>query len=315
MLSNFIFSINAVIPVFLIMLLGYELKRRELLSAGFLASGNKLLFYIALPIMLFRGVYTNDIRDFIDFRFIAFVLGITMATFFTLWGIASIFIKEKSVVASVVQGSFRGNFALMGIPIILNLAGNAGMARAALVVVFAIPFFNVLSIMVLAPCTGEKVGVKSVILAVLKNPSNILIAIGIILTLLNLSLPAILNVTMNSIANLASPLALLCIGGGMVFHGFDAKFKYAAIASAIKIIVVPIIFTTSAILLGFRDYDLAVILVLGGVPTATISYAMAAQMGGDTSVAGTIIVITTLASAVTLTLFIYVMRVLGLLVI
>jgi len=297
------------------MLLGYELKRRELLSAGFLASGNKLLFYIALPIMLFRGVYTNDIRDFIDFRFIAFVLGITMATFFTLWGIASIFIKEKSVVASVVQGSFRGNFALMGIPIILNLAGNAGMARAALVVVFAIPFFNVLSIMVLAPCTGEKVGVKSVILAVLKNPSNILIAIGIILTLLNLSLPAILNVTMNSIANLASPLALLCIGGGMVFHGFDAKFKYAAIASAIKIIVVPIIFTTSAILLGFRDYDLAVILVLGGVPTATISYAMAAQMGGDTSVAGTIIVITTLASAVTLTLFIYVMRVLGLLVI
>jgi len=311
MLDNFLFSLNVVFPVFLVMFLGYLLKKREVITSGFLSSGNKIVYYIGLPALLFRGVYTTEIGEFVDLGFIAFTLISSVAAFFIIWGVSAIFLKEKTVRASFAQGAYRGSFALLGIPLILNLAGYAGMARAAIVITFVVPFFNVFSILALAPCTGEKLGFWATIWTVLKNPSNVMIAIGILLAVFDLSLPVMVSGSINTVANLATPLALLCLGGGMVFKGFDAKFKYAAIASVIKVIIMPIIITTIAVLFGFRDYELAVIVILVGVPSAVVGYAMAAQMGGDTYVAGTIVVISTIMSAVTLTVFIYVLRALS----
>ena len=311
MLDNFLFSLNVVVPVFVVMFLGYALKKRDIITSGFLASGNKIVYFIGLPALLFRGVYSVEIGAFMDGRFVAFTLIGSVAAFFIIWGVSAIFLKEKGVLAAFAQGAYRGSFALLGTPLIINLAGEAGMARAALVVVFVVPFFNVFSIMALAPCTGEKVGFFRVILAVIKNPSNIMIALGIVLAVFELPLPIMVAGAINTTANLATPLALLCLGGGMVFHGFDAKFKYAMIGSVIKVVFMPLIFIILAVAFGFRDYDLAVIVMLFGVPSAVVGYAMAAQMGGDTYVAGTIVVISTIMSAATLTVFIYVLRVLG----
>jgi len=315
MLDNFLFSLNVVVPVFLVMAVGYILKKTGVVSPEFLKSGNKIVYYIGLPVLLFRGVYTTDIGDFIDFRFVAFALISTTASFFVIWGVSALFLKEKTVLASFAQGSYRGSFALLGIPLILNIAGDAGMARAALIVVFVVPFFNVYSIMALAPCAEGRVGVKTIFLEVIKNPSNIMIAVGIVLSVIGWRLPEMVSGAVNTTANMATPLALLCLGGGMTFKGFDKKFKYAVIGSLIKVIVMPVLFVTAAIALGFRDYDLAVILMLGGIPSAVVGYAMAVQMGGDEYVAGTIIVISTLMSAGTLTVFIYVLRMMGMLAI
>jgi len=315
MVENFLFSLNVVVPVFVVMFLGFILKKREVITPGFLESGNKIVYYIGLPALLFRGVYTTNIGEFIDAKFISFTVITSVAAFFIIWGVSAIFLKEKPVLASFAQGAYRGSFALLGTPLIINLAGDAGMARAALVVVFVVPFFNVFSILALAPCTGEKLSVWKTIGKVLKNPSNVMIAIGILLAVFNLSLPVMVNGAINTTANLATPLALLCLGGGMTFHGFDAKFKYAMIGSVIKVAIMPAIFVVIAAVFGFRDYDLAVILLLFGVPSAVVGYSMAAQMGGDTYIAGTIVVFSTIMSAVTLTTFIYVLRVLGMLAI
>jgi len=312
--ENFLFSLNVVVPVFVVMFLGYILKKWGVISSGFLTSGNKIVYYIGLPALLFRGVYTIDIGEYIDAKFIAFTVITSIAAFFIIWGVSAIFLKEKTVLASFAQGAYRGSFALLGTPLIINLAGDAGMARAALVMVFVVPFFNVFSILALAPCTGEKLGFWATIWAVLKNPSNVMIAFGIVLAVFDLSLPIMVNGAINTTANLATPLALLCLGGGMVFHGFDAKFKYAMIGSVIKIAIMPIIMIAIAVAFGFRDYDLAVIMLLFAVPSAVVGYSMAAQMGGDTYIAGTIVVISTIMGAVTITVYIYVLRVLGLLV-
>ena len=314
MAENFLFSLNVVVPVFVVMFLGYILKKWGVISSGFLTSGNKIVYYIGLPALLFRGVYTIDIGEYIDAKFIAFTVITSIAAFFIIWGVSAIFLKEKTVLASFAQGAYRGSFALLGTPLIINLAGDAGMARAALVMVFVVPFFNVFSILALAPCTGEKLGFWATIWAVLKNPSNVMIAFGIVLAVFDLSLPIMVNGAINTTANLATPLALLCLGGGMVFHGFDAKFKYAMIGSVIKIAIMPIIMIAIAVAFGFRDYDLAVIMLLFAVPSAVVGYSMAAQMGGDTYIAGTIVVISTIMGAVTITVYIYVLRVLGLLV-
>ena len=312
MIDNFVFSLNVVVPVFAVMFLGYALKKREVITARFLTSGNKIVYYIGLPALLFRGVYQAGELE-LDARFIAFSLLTQVAAFLIIWGLSAIFLKEKPVWAAFSQGAYRGSFALLGTPLILNMAGAAGMARAALVVVFVVPFFNVFSILALAVCAEKKPSTGKIAITVLTNPSNIMIAFAIILTVFDISLPTMVRESIMSVANVATPLALLCLGGGMAFRGFDAKFKYALIGSIIKVVAMPAIFTALAIAFGFRDYDLAIILILFGVPSAVVGYAMAAQMGGDTYVAGTIVVISTVMSAATLTVFIYTLRVLGLL--
>jgi len=314
MLNHFIFSLNAVMPLFLIIALGYTLKKTEFISGGFLAGGNKYVFYIALPVALFRNVYSSDVSDLLDLPFIAFVMGASLLGFLAIWAISAIFIKDKTILGAFVQGSFRGNFAFLGMPLLFNLAGDAGMARAALIITFVIPMYNICSILVLAANSdsGKKVGPLTVVFTVVKNPFIIGIVIGIIMVLLGVRLPAMVDRTVFYISNTATPMALICLGAGIVFQGFDKKLKYAVIASVIKVVILPIIFIAAGYALGFRDTDLAAIMVLGGIPAAIAGYAMVVQMGGDGYIAGMLVVVSTLMSAFTLTLLVYFMRVMGL---
>ena len=314
MLTHFIFSLNAVMPLFLIIALGYTLKKTDFISGGFLTSGNKYVFYIALPMALFRTVYNSDASDLLDLPFIAFVMGASLASFLLLWAISAIFIKEKKILGTFVQGAFRGNFAFIGLPLLFNLAGDAGLARAAIIITFVVPMYNICSILVLAANsdTGKKVGPLTILFTVVKNPFIIGIAIGIVMVLLGIRLPAMIDRTVFYISSTATPMALICLGAGIVFQGFDKKLKYAIAASVVKVVVMPIIFIVAGYVLGFRDADLAAIMVMGGVPAAIVGYAMAVQMGGDGYIAGTLVVISILMSAVTLTLLVYFMRVMGL---
>jgi len=312
MLENLFFSINAVAPLFLVLFLGYTLKKMDFISAGFITSGNKIVFYIALPAALFRSVYAAELSELLDLRFAAFAVGISLAMFFCIWLVAALFIKDKAVVGAFTQGSFRANFAFLGMPLLINLAGAAGEARAALILAFVIPVFNICSIVVLAVGSesGKKVGPLTVVFTIIKNPFIIAIFMAFAFQLIGISLPFMVNRTVHYTANMATPLALICLGASMHFQGFDVKFKYALIASLTKVVVMPIIFVAAGYMLGFRGYDIAAILVLGGVPSAIAGYAMAVQMGGDSYVAGTIVVISTFFSAFTLTVFIYMLRML-----
>jgi predicted permease len=180
-------------------------------------------------------------------------------------------------------------------------------------VTFVLPVANILSILVMASTCGKdkKITPGGVMLTIVKNPIIITTAVGLGLVLPGIVLPSIIDATLDYIAEMATPLALLCIGASMGFSGFDKKFKYALTGSFIKIILLPIAFGGLAYLFGFRGYDLAAMTIMGGVPSAIAGYAMVVEMGGDGYVASTIVIISTLFSAFTLTLMIYGMRVLG----
>ena len=310
MLANFIFSINAVVPLFLMLFMGYTLKKTDFISGGFVSSGNKFVFYFALPATLFRSVYTAELSELLDMRFAAFAVGASLVAFFGIWLVSSLFIKSKPIVGTITQGAFRGNFAFLGMPLLISLAGEAGAARAALIMVFVIPMYNICSILVLATCSDsdKKVGFKTIAFTIIKNPFIIAIFLAFGVQLVGINLPFMINQTLGYTANLATPMALICLGAGMYFQGFDAKFKYALIASLIKVVALPLLFVTAGYLLGFRGYDMVALLVLGGVPSAIAGYTMVIQMGGDGYVAATIVVLSTFMSAFTLTLFIYVLR-------
>ena len=313
MLDNFLFSINAVAPLFLVLFLGYTLKKMDFISGGFVTSGNKVVFYIALPAALFRSVYNAELSELLDWGFAAFAVGASLVVFFGIWLFAALFIKEKPIRGAFAQGAFRGNFAFLGMPLLINLAGAAGEARAALIMAFVLPVFNICSILVLTACSDsdKKVGFLTVVYTIVKNPFIIAIFLAFGLQLLGVRLPFLVNRTIHYGANMATPMALLCLGAGMSFQGFDVKFKYALIASLVKVVAMPVIFVVAGYMLGFRGHDIAAILVLGGIPSAIAGYAMVVQMGGDRYIAGTIVVFSTLFSAVTLTVFIYTLRSLG----
>jgi len=315
MLANFIFSINAVAPLFLMLFLGYTFKKLEFISGGFVSSGNKVVFYVALPATLFRSVYNAQLGEILDMRFAGFAVGASLVAFFCMWLVASLLVKERPIVGTITQGAFRGNFAFLGMPLLISLAGDAGAARAALIMVFVIPIYNICSILVLAACSDsdKKVGFKTVVFTIVKNPFIIAIFLAFAVQLVGIRLPFMVTQSLGYAANMATPLALICLGAGMYFHGFDAKFKYALIASLVKVVLLPVLFVVAGYALGFRGYDLAALLVLGGVPSAIAGYTMVVQMGGDSYIAATIVVLSTFMSAFTLTMFIYILRVLGVL--
>jgi len=315
MLENFLFSINAVAPLFAVLFLGYALKKIGFLNDNFVVIGNKVVFFVALPASLFMSVYTAELNYILDWSFAAFSVGASLAGFLGIWAISVVFIKNKPILGAFAGGAFRGNYAFLGMPLLINLAGEAGAARAAITIAFVIPVYNVCTVLLLAACSekGGKVRLKDILLAIIKNPLIIAIVLGFALQLLNVRLPFVIDETVRYSANMATAMALICLGAGISFQGFDSKFKYALVASLIKVIVLPILFVVAGHLMGFAGYDLVAFLILGGIPSAIAGYAMVVQMGGDTYVAGTIVVLSTLFSAFTLTVFIYIMRATGML--
>jgi len=313
MFEDLLFSLGIVMPLFVMLTVGFGLKKVNLINENFAAGGNKLMFYIGLPVIVFRSIYRADIGEIFDPLFVGGMLVITLVTGGLIWLAATPTIKDKPVRGAFVLSAFRGNQAFLGIPLLINLAGDAGAIRATMVVTFILPFANILSIFLLAStCNPDrKLSPKEIFLTIIKNPMVIVTALGLGMAFIGLRLPGLAVSTIDSISDMATPLALLCLGASMRFQGFDVKFKYAVMASLIKVVALPMVFGLTAYVLGFRGYDLAAILLMGGVPSAIAGYAMVVEMGGDGYVAGTIVVISTVLSAFTLTLFIYGIRVLG----
>jgi len=313
MLTNLVFSLNIVLPLFVIILFGAFLKHKGFVDVPFLNTGNKLVFLFGIPANVFVSIYRADITEVFNPAFITYAAVFTLLSFFSLWFFAHVFIKDKSIIAAFVQGSFRGNYAILGVPLLVSILGAERAALGALVLAFVVPIYNIFSTIILAVYspTIEKINIKSLLLAVAKNPIIIGVFLGIATSLSGIRLPKIAESSVNSIAVLSGPLALICLGGNISFKGFEIRFKFSVIATIIKLIVLPVICTVVGYMLGFHGDELTVLMVMSGVPTALAGYAMALQFGGDGYTASTIILLTTLLSAFTLTVFIYVFKTMG----
>jgi len=325
MLDNFILSVGIVVPIFLVMFLGYFLRRKNITTDGFVRNGNFLVFKIILPASLFYNVYTQDVGYIFDWSFITFTVIATLICYGTSWLGAWLFIKDKSTVGAFVHGAFRGNFIILGLPVMVNFLGAENIGKAALVILFTIPLYNILAILVLSvnSSTGEKVCVKTVIKNIFTNPLTIGIVLGLVLSLVrsrfdfeNLHILAagtidIFERTVISVTNMTTPLALICLGGGLELSKYNPKIKYSIWAALMKTVIQPLAVISAAYFLGFRGNDLGIILVTFAVPAAITSYTMTIQMGGDQYVSATTVMLSTFLSVFTLTGGIYAFMMLG----
>lgn len=320
-MDSFIYSINSTVPIFLVMIVGWVIKQLGVIDDHFANVANKYVFKVALPVLLFRDLSKADFYSQFDIRFVGYCAIVTIAMFGGVWIFTDLLMKDKTMRGSFIQCSCRSSAAILGMAFIQNMYSETGMAP--LMIVAAVPLFNVISVIALTfkanPVDGvsiedmpKKDGIKKACFNIITNPIIIGIAVGLLASLVRLQLPAILDKTVNSIAQTATPIALICIGAGFEGRKAIKKIKPTLVGTFIKLIGLAAIFIPIAVYMGFRNQELMAILIMLASPTTVTSYIMAKNMNNDEVLASSIIVLTTVLSSITLTGWIFILRSFGL---
>jgi len=313
MLDNFIFSLSVALPIFLVMLSGFILKKKNIIKQEFIKAANFIVFYIALPLKLFNSVSHSSIADNFDPKFIAFAIIGTTVSVILIYIYSKFIVKEESKVGAFIHGTFRGNFVYVGFSLLENVTGAIG-PLASLVVAFVVPIYNVLAVLVLVltnPKNKAKNQFKNALKNIITNPFIISIALGLIASLINFRFPPLLQNTANYFDVLATPLALLTIGATFRVDKLFVDIKPAVAATIFKLIINPGLAVLAAFAFGFGNSEIFLIYILFGVPTSISSAIITATMGGDENLAASIVMMTTLGSVISLTLFVFVFRAMG----
>lgn len=311
-MGDLIFCLNATVPVFLLMIMGYIFRRIGLFNENFVKLMNKFVFVVALPVLVFKDLASQDFSRcwdgrFVLFCFIATVLSILIAS------LLSLLFHEKSIRGEFIQGSYRSSAALLGIALITNMYGNAGMAP--LMILGAVPLYNIFAVVVLSMTSPEnKEGLSKKLIiktlaGIITNPIIIGIAAGMIWSILKIPQTSIMQKTVSSVAGIATPLGLMAMGGSFEVSRLKEVIRPAALATFMKLIGFAAIFLPVAVMLGFRKSELVAIMIMLGTCTTVSSFVMAKNMGHDGMLSAGTVMLTTFLSAFTLTGWLYILRI------
>ena len=319
-MDSLIYSLNATMPVFLVIVLGYIFNRMGMFNEGFISAANKFTFRICLPAMIFSDMAQSDITDAFDGKLVAFSAVITTLMFAFIWVGARIFIKDRSITGAFVQASYRSSVAVMGFAFMMNIYGRTGLMP--MIIIGCVPLYNIFAVTVLTfespdaqNDTNKKNKLKKAAVGIIKNPIIIGIVLGCLGSVIHIYdyLPQLVSKTIDNISVLTTPLSLIVIGAS--FEGKDAiaKIKPTIASCIIKLIALPAVFITVAVLTGFRGESLLALVIMLGSPTTPSCYIMAKNMNNDGTLTSSVIAATTLLSSVTLTLWIFLVIFIGLL--
>ena len=313
-MENLIFSLNATIPIFLMMLLGMLFRKLGWMDEVFAAKMNKFVFLVPLPVLLFEQLATVDFSEVWDIKFILFCFVVT-AISITISTLISLLWKDRSVKGEFIQATYRSSAALLGIAFIQNIYGTAGMAP--LMIIGSVPLYNIMAVVVLSVFkpgnnSFDKALVKKTLKGIVTNPIMIGIVAGFVWSALKLPMPLILHKTVSSIGATATPMGLMSMGATFEMKKATSKMKPTLVAVFMKLVGFCAIFLPMAALLGFRNEEMIAILVMLGSATTVSCFVMARNMGHEGTLSSGVIMMTTLLSAFTLTMWLDVLRSFGL---
>lgn len=309
-MDNLIFSLNVTMPLFIMIAFGFFLRRINLLNEGFLKVADKFNFTITLPVLLFTDLSSADFVESFDLKFLLYCAVSTSIIFWGCWALARLLIKDRSKQGEFVQASYRSSTAVLGIALIQSIYGTSTMS--GMMILGCVPLYNIYAVILLQSTSPNDYSgsgnVKKTVLAVLKNPIVIGVVLGLLSSLLGIQYPSVINSSLNYLARIATPLALICIGGEFNLKSARSVLKYSISASFLKIVVLPVVFVTIAILMGFRNEELVAIFVMLAGATTPSAYIMARQYGHEGMITASAVVLTTLGSILTLTLYVFLLK-------
>ncbi|MDD6661012.1 MAG: AEC family transporter [Lachnospiraceae bacterium] len=313
-MENLIFSLNATVPVFLMMILGVVFRKIGWIDEIFASKMNQFVFRVSLPAVLFVDLASVDFVEAWDPKFVLFCFAVTFLCILVS-ALLSLLLKERPLRGEFIQGAYRSSAALLGIALIQNIYGTSGMAP--LMIIGSVPLYNIMAVVVLAFFQPGQSGIDGAVLkktlkGIVTNPIIIGIVVGLLWSLLGIPIPKILNKTMSSIGATATPLGLMAMGATFDFHQALGKKKAVLGAAFLKLVGWCALFLPLGVALGFRQEELVAILIMLGSATTVSSFVMARNMGHDGVLSSGVVMLTTILSGFTITGWLWILRSFGL---
>ncbi|NCB51416.1 MAG: AEC family transporter [Clostridia bacterium] len=310
-MENFLISINAVLPLLLIMGAGYIAKRAGMLGREDVVRFNKIAFQIFMPCLIFYSIYVSDLSQTVRPGFIIYGVGSVFAIYVVSIAFVLVMEKDPGRRGVMIQGLYRGNDVVIGLPIASALIGPENLGPMALLVAILIPVFNILAVITLEIFCGGCINIRKTLLSILKNPLIIGTAIGLAVKALGIELPGFLFEAIKDMGSSATAILLFLLGAFFQFSGMKKHRGDLIIVVIGKLAVLPCITLFAAKALGFRGAEFVALLSCLTAPTAISSFTMAEQMGGDSALAGDIVVWTSALCPVFIFIWAFLFKSLG----
>ncbi len=315
-MDDLIFSLNATLPIFIMMMLGYFLRRTGLVTQEFADAANTFVFKICLPLVLFDDLYQMDIAAAWDGGFVAFCAVATLGSIALCWLVSRAFGKQPWR-GEFIQASYRSGAAFLGIAFLLSIYGEAG--AAPLMVIGAVPIYNVSAVVILELMRPGKVDrgvspelIRSTIRGIVTNPIILGIVAGVAWSLLRIPMPQVLGTAVADVGGIATPLGLIALGASFSFRRAFAVGTPSIVASAIKLVGLELVFLPMALAAGYTGQKLVAVMMMLGLPSTVSGYVMARNMGYEGAVNSSVVMLTTLLSSVTITFWLWLLKSQGL---
>ncbi len=315
MIRNLIFSLNATMPIFFMMVIGYILKRMKWLEDKTVAVINKLVFKIFLPALLVADLVEQDFYSIWDTKFVVFCFLATVLSIAISTGIAMLN-PHKEDRGEMIQGSYRSAAATLGIAYMTNIYDNAAMV--SLMIIGSVPLYNVAAVLILSLTSpdNEKAGSRTAVLKkslinTAKNPIILGILVGLIWALLPIPRPVMVMKTITYLGNVASPLALIGLGASFEFRNVREKRGPIVTVVLSKLFLFCMLFLPVAVMMGYRDEKLVAALIMLGSATTSSSFIMAQNMGHSGKISSSAVMLTTLLASFSMTFWLFVLKSMG----
>ncbi len=310
-MDNIRICVNAVLPMFIYILIGVLIKRTGMMNESENKRFNRILFTFFYSVLMFDSIYTADLSAVFDIRLVVFALGFITVSVVLITCVIVRIEKSNASRGAMIQAIYRSNFVLMGVTVVQNIFGKDGLPTAAMMVTFVVPFFNIMAVIVLERFRGGRASIKDIVLKVIRNPLIIGAFIGAVFSLAGLGLPEVAADVVGGISGATTPLALIMLGAAFDPAAITAKRKNILICIAGRLLIVPMIGLPIAVLLGFRGPAFVTLLIMMASPTAVSSYPMAVALDSDSEIAASAIMISTPLSCATLFMWLLIFKNMG----
>lgn len=310
-MQNFIFAFSSIAPLFIQIALGYFLKKKNVIDKHFMDTAGDFVYHYLYPLIMFRQIYQIDVTSNINPVFIIYGVIITIVLGLLLWIIVPLFIKDRQSCGAFIQGSYRSNCILIGVSLSISVFGEAGSLPTIILLPFASVAYNIISLIILTVYSpdNKKVTFSNILAMIIKNPIIIGVFTGVTFSLIKINVPSFLSEVIDNLANIATPLALISLGGQLEVKSFFKKPGLIISGIFVKLIISPLIVILPAVVLfSFTPYEIGALFFIFGSSTAVSSYVMAKVMKSDDVLAGQLVMYTTIFSSVTMFLWIYVLK-------
>lgn len=301
--------LQIVLPVFIVLGVGWLIRRINLIDGDFITKANKLIFNVCLPVLLFYKISAADLKSVFSISHLLIMTATILIMFVISYTVAKV-IGLGSSAGTYSMNTFRANYAYMGLPVSAYAYGDKGLVIASVLMAFVVPMVNFMSVVALSMSMKGGRSLKPFLKNTLLNPLAIACIAGITASWLEIIFPVFIDRSLQIISGVTLPLALFCVGGSMTKKQMAGEFMHSATSSAMKLLLMPFI---AFIFIKYSGIEFSVtsktLVIMLSAPTATVNYVLASQMQGDAPMAGSTIVLSTLLSIFTFTLWLFVLGV------